>query len=203
MSGAGAQQPSPTPTRTATPSARQQQAQQQANEYIERLARNLGITPDRLREGLKQTALQEVDAALAAGRITQQQADRAKERINADEFFPFGPFRFGGPGMMGAKIGFGHASREELAQFLGITPEQLRQELPGKSLAQVAQAHGKTADQLKEFIISNAQQELAQAVAAGRITQQQADAALEALRNRVDDMINRVHRDGMGPRRSR
>lgn len=29
------------------------------------------------------------------------------------------------------------------AQAIGITPEELRQELPGKSLAQVAQAHGK------------------------------------------------------------
>jgi hypothetical protein len=29
------------------------------------------------------------------------------------------------------------------AQAIGITPEQLRQELPGKSLAEVAQAHGK------------------------------------------------------------
>src|ERR1051326_7097300 len=32
------------------------------------------------------------------------------------------------------------------AQAIGITPEQLHQELPGKSLAQVAEAHGKSAD---------------------------------------------------------
>ena len=30
------------------------------------------------------------------------------------------------------------------AQAIGITPEELHQELPGKSLAQVAEAHGKT-----------------------------------------------------------
>jgi hypothetical protein len=30
------------------------------------------------------------------------------------------------------------------AQSIGITPEQLRAELPGKSLAQVAEAHGKS-----------------------------------------------------------
>jgi hypothetical protein len=31
------------------------------------------------------------------------------------------------------------------AEAIGITPEQLHQELPGKSLAQVAEAHGKSA----------------------------------------------------------
>lgn len=201
VSSVGAQQPSPTPP----PSARQQQAQQRANDFIDRLARNLGVTPERLRDALRQTAIQGVDQALAEGRITQQQADRLKEQINAGAVMPFGPgFGFGRPGPFGeGRLGIPGFDKAALAQFLGITPEQLRQELPGKSLAQVAAAHGKTADQLKQFIISNAQQRLAQAVSAGRMTQQQADAALQALQNRVDEIINRIHGQGMGPRRGR
>jgi carboxylesterase type B len=197
------QQP-PSPTATATPNARQQQAQQRADEFIERLARNLGVTTDRLRDALKQTALEEIDRAQAEGRLTPEQAARARERINAGNLGGFG-FGFGvGPGgKHGMGLGIGRIAHEELAQFLGITPEQLRTELPGKSLAQVAQAHGKTVDQLKNFIIQNTQQELAQAVQQGRITQQQADQALQRLRERIDDIVNRVHGTRMGPRQGR
>jgi hypothetical protein len=37
----------------------------------------------------------------------------------------------------------GHEMFAIAAQAIGITPQQLRQELPGKSLAMVAEAHGK------------------------------------------------------------
>src|SRR5688572_29197921 len=71
--------PTPTARASATPNARQQQAQQRADEFLERLARNLGVTPERLRDALKQTALEEIDRAQAAGTLTPEQAARAKE----------------------------------------------------------------------------------------------------------------------------
>jgi hypothetical protein len=204
------QSATPTPTAragaSATPNARQQQAQQRADEFLERLARNLGVTPERLRDALKQTALEEIDRAQAAGTLTPEQAARAKERINSGNL---GGFGFGGPGLgrggPAGKHGMGITSlnRDQLAQFLGITAEQLRTELQGKSLAQVAQAHGKTVDQLKAFIIQNAEQQSAQAVQAGRITQQQATQMLERLRERIDDMVNRVHQERGRPGRGR
>ena len=169
-----------------------------ADDFINRLAQNLGVTPDRLREALKQTALQQVDAALAAGRLTPEEAQRARDRINSGDFPGFGP---GGPGGRGGGL---HISHEGIAEFLGITPQQLRTELQGKSLAQVAQAHGKTRDQLKQFIVSSAQTRLAEAVRTGRITQQQADRMLEALNRNLDQMIDRVHDTsgrGRGPGR--
>jgi len=196
------QQPTPTPT----PSARQQQAQQRAEEFIDRLARNLGITPDKLKDGLKQTALQEVDRAQAENRITAEQAQRLKDRINAGTVGPLGFGGIGGIGRIGAgKAGIGPfgVARDQLAQFLGITAQQLNDELNGKSLAQVAQAHGKTAEQLKQFIITNAEQRFAQAVKDGKMTQQQADRALQALKDHVDDLINGVRHAGRGPNRNR
>src|SRR5581483_11297697 len=147
----------------------------------------------------KQTALQEVDAALAAGRITAQQAQQARDRINSGEFggFGFGIGR-GGPGGPGGRGFF--AEKDQLAQFLGITEAQLQTELNGKSLAKVAQAHGKTRDQLIQFIITSAQQRLAADVQAGRITQQQADQRLAELRDRVAEMVDRVHQQGQRQR---
>lgn len=172
------------------PPAAQQRAQRM-DEFLNRLAQNLGVTPERLRDAIKQTALQEVDAAVARGELTAQQAQAIKDRINAGDLGPFGfgPGRgHGGPGPMAA-----HA---DIAQFLGITPEQLRAELNGQSLAQVAQAHGKSRDQLIQFLVSNAQQRLNEAVQAGRLTQQQADQRLADLQARIEQLVDRVHRPG-------
>ncbi len=202
----GEQAPSPTPT--ATPRAGQNNAdrEQRAQEFINRLAQNLGVSPDRLRDALKQTGLQEVDAALAAGRITAEQAQRAKDAINSGNLphiggFPGGGHR-GGPG--GGRGGdFGGVIRNHtdgVAQFLGITEEKLREELrSGKSLAEIAQANGKTAAQLKTFILTNAKTKLDQAVKDGKITQQMADRMYQELEQRVDDMITRTK----GPRTGR
>src|SRR5688500_4886563 len=76
-----AQSPTPTPSPSgspaASPSPARQAAQQRADQYLGRLAQNLGVTVDRLRADLQQTALQEVDAALQRGDITAQQAQQA------------------------------------------------------------------------------------------------------------------------------
>ena len=182
MAAVNAQQPSPSPSPPAA-------AQQRADDYLNRLAQNLGVTVDRLRAALQQTALQEVDAALQRGDITADQAQQARARINSGDVGRFG-FGFGrGGGDRGP--GFG-ASHEQIAQFLGVTAEQLRTELNGTSLAQVAQNHGRTRAQLVQFLTSAAQQQIAQAVQAGRLTQQQADQRLAGLQGHIEQLVDRV-----------
>jgi hypothetical protein len=184
MAAVNAQQPSPSPLPAAA-------AQQRADDYLNRLAQNLGVTVDRLRAALQQTALQEVDAALQRGDITAERAQQARDRINSGDFGRFG-VGIGRGGERGDRGGGLDASHEEIAQFLGVTAEQLRTELNGTSLAQVAQNHGRTRAQLVQFLVSSAQQEIAQAVQAGRLTQQQADQRLAELQSRVEQMVDRV-----------
>ena len=77
------------------------------------------------------------------------------------------------------------------ADYLGLTETQLRSELQGgKTLAQVAQAHGKTANGLIDALVANAKTRLDQAVAAGRLTQSQANEILSGLRDRIDNLVN-------------
>jgi hypothetical protein len=220
---AQAQTPTPTPTRTATATRpNQQEIEARITEHLNRLAQNLGVTPDKLRDALKQTALQEIDAAVQAGRMTQAQADRAREAINNGTAGGFGagpifggfgpggpggmrggPGGAGGPGGMFGGMRAGHLGDDKIATFLGITQDQLRQELrSGKSLAQVATAHGKSADQLKTFIVTSITQQVNDAVRAGTMTQAQADRILNGLSARVDEMINHVPGQG-GMRRGR
>lgn len=194
-----AQQPTPTPS-TATPSARQQERQAQADAYLTRLAQNLGVSVDQLKNALKQTALQEVDAAVTAGDLTAEQAQAIRERINSGSGAFFGP-GFGrggpgGPGGHGGRGGMASASHEEIATFLGITAEQLRTELNGKSLAQVAQAHGKTRDALIQFLVQQATTRINAEVTAGRLTQAQATERLGDLQTKIAEIVDRVHQQG-------
>ena len=186
-----AQTPTPTPTR-----------EQRAEEHLNRFAQNLGVDAARVKEAMKQTAIQHIDEALAAGRITAEQAQRAKDAINSGQFPGMGGFglkgghdggKHRGPGGPGGAGGMLKQAHESLATFLGVTPETLRSELQGKSLADVAAAHGKSADQLKAFITSEAEKKAQEAVTSGKLTQDQATRMLDVMKANLDQMITLVH----------
>src|SRR5436189_4603468 len=105
-----------------------------------------------------------VDAAVAAGRITKAEGDALKQRIAASDF----------PLLGGLHHGFGHVvfpAVEAAAGYIGITEALLRTELQGgKSLAQVATAHGKSVDGLVNALVAEAKSTLDAAGPAGRLT---------------------------------
>lgn len=176
----------------------QQAASSPMDDYIKKLAANLGIDEQKLRDALQTTSLQEIDAAVAAGKLTQAQADKIKEAINSGKIMMGGIGIHGGaggpggagPGIgdRGMHIGIGGA---DVATFLGITEEQLRTELQGgKTLAQVAAAHGKTRDQLKTYLTEQNSAHIDAAVTAGKMTADQAAKAKAAFAAAVDAMID-------------
>jgi hypothetical protein len=74
----------------------------------------------------------------------------------------------------------GHGLVQATATVTGLTVDQVRAELAaGKTLTEVAQANGKTADEVIASARATYKTRLDQAVAGGRITQAQADAALQ------------------------
>jgi hypothetical protein len=91
------------------------QARSQA--IVNDAAGTLGVDPAKLSDALKQALSNQVDAQVAAGKLTKEQGDAIKQRI-ADGTQPifggpgfggprghFGRFGFGGPG--GMRFGFG------------------------------------------------------------------------------------------------
>lgn len=173
--------------------------------FLSRVAAKLGIDTGTLETAVKSSATDQVNEQVQAGTLTQAQADQILQRIqNAPaDALGFGP-GFGpgghGPGDHGPG---GFADRDALAQFLGITTDQLDTELDATNatLASVAQAHGKTTDELKAFLTSEAKTRLDQDVAAGRITQSEADARLAQMTQNLDAMINNPRpagHDGFG-----
>lgn len=94
-----------------------------------------------------------------------------------------------------------HGHLDAVATYLGLTAAELRTQLQGgKTLAQVATAQGKSVDGLKAAIVVEAKEHLDEAVAAGRLTADQAKQMLERIQANVDAMVNRTGPpEGRGP----
>ena len=151
------------------------------------VADKLGVTTAQLENAYKEAALERLDAAVAAGRITEAEAAAIRERIKSGDFL--GPpglgFGFGvhvhGPGM--------HLSGA--AEYLGLTEAELHERLrDGQSLAEIAKAEGKSIDGLKQALLAGAKEQLDEAVQDGRITAAQRDEMLEKLEAGIDDIVN-------------
>jgi hypothetical protein len=78
------------------------------------------------------------------------------------------------------------------AQAIGITPQQLRTELPGRSLAQVAQAHGKNPADVATALKNAANQRIDAEVAAGELTADQAAQRKQMVDQHIDQAMNEV-----------
>ena len=101
---------------------------------------------------------------------------------------------------------------EAAATYLGLTRDELRERLEsGDTLAEIASAEGKTVDGLVQAMVDSAEEDIAAAVEAGRLTQEQGDEILADLPERLEDLVNGElpgpggppgHRWGAGPERA-
>jgi hypothetical protein len=151
-------------------------------------AKQLGVQPSDLSNALKKALEDRVDAAVAAGRLTKEQADELKSRIESGDVPLFGGFGFRGPGFF--HFGPFH-DLDAAASYLGLTASQLRSKLEsGETLAQVAKDQGKSVDGLVSALVDSAKKRLDDAVTAGRLTRQQEDQILSDLKLRITDFVN-------------
>jgi hypothetical protein len=82
---------------------------------------------------------------------------------------------------------------DEVSQLLGLTPEQIQeQRQAGQSLVQIAAAKNVTEDALIDAIMAEKQESIRELVAAGTITQAQADQRLALIQERVKLAVNRT-----------
>jgi predicted DNA-binding protein (UPF0251 family) len=161
---------------------------------IDDAAEQLGVEPGELSDALKQALENRVDEAVEAGRLTEEQGEELKERIDAGEVPLFGFGRHGlGPGH--GRPGYGHfghfGALETAASYLGLTQAELRSELAeGKTLAEVAEAEGKSVDGLVQAMVAEAEEKIDAAVEDGRLTEEQATELKEGLEERITALVN-------------
>lgn len=192
---AGAQAPTPTPTprpqATATPrpGGKAEELRQYLNNVLARAARKLGVDQARLIGALKDSAKEEIDELARAGRITQQQADRARQRIDQSEF---GFLRVVPPrpaAGLGFLLGRSHVI-STVASMTNQSPQEVMQQLrSGKSLKEIAEARGVSESALIDRLLEPLKNRLQQAVSSGRLTQQRADEMLARARQMAQRMV--------------
>jgi hypothetical protein len=146
-------------------------------------AKQLGVTPSALSAALKKALENRIDEAVAAGRLTKEQGDELKQRIESGDL----PLFFGPPG--GHVMHFGEL--DAAASYLGVTEAELRTQLEsGKTLAQVAKDRGKSVDGLIQALVDSATKRLDADVAAGRLTKAEEQQILSGLKQRITDFVN-------------
>ncbi len=163
------------------------------------VAARLGIAPEKLRQAFKDAIGARIDAAVQAGKLTPEQGAKLKERLaNANGL----GLRLRGrlaekhPALVRGIRARVHRVGP-VTKYLGITPQELRTELhAGKSLAQIATAHGKTVEGLVDAIVTPAKAHLDKAVANGHLTRQRADEILGRLTDAVEKAVQRVRAAG-------
>lgn len=172
--------------------ATQLNPKQESQAVVNDAAEQLGVQPSELTAALKQALENRVDAAVEAGRLTEEQGTQLKARIQAGEVPLVG---LGGPGFghHGGRHHFGHL--DAAASYLGMTEANLRTALEGgKTLAEVARDRGKSVDGLVTALMNAEKAELQAAVQAGRLTDAQRDSMLSGLKARITRLVN-----GQGP----
>jgi len=133
-----------------------------------------------------------IDALAKRLNISTQTLETAVTQARSDAGLPAGGQGFPGGGRGGrGPRGFGF-ELDAAATAIGITPEQLRTELPGKSLAQVAQAHGKNATDVATALKNAAHQRIDQAVTSGKLTADQANPQKQQADQRIDQFVNQT-----------
>jgi hypothetical protein len=147
---------------------------------LAKIAEKRGVSVEQLKADVAARLNARIDAALAAGKISAERAAALKQRISQGVLCK--------GGVVKVKLAR-HGALRAAARYLELSPQQLRAQLPGTSLAALAQKQGKSVDGLKAAMIAPAKTRLAKAVESGRITQARADQALERLAKLVDRLV--------------
>lgn len=182
------------------------EAKQREQTVLNTAAKELDVSPQALRDALKAGQAAQLDQAVKDGKLTREQADAIKQRMNQSGLVlggPGGPHGRGGPGGPGG----GREMLGDVAKALGLTEAKLHEQLEdGKTLAQIAKAQGKDLDDVKAAVRKAATARLDQAVEDGKITKAQRDDMLEHLDEHLDDFGERPfggpgrgHGPGMPP----
>ncbi len=160
---------------------------------VDDVAARLGVSADTLRGAVRDALDARVDAAVEAGKLTPDQGAKLKTRIaNAKGLglrLRKAIAKHRGAFMRGARV----KERGAAATYIGITRQELRTELrSGKSLAQIATAHGKSADGLVDAMLASAKGRLDKAAQNGRLTQQQEKQLLTRLTDVLQKAVERT-----------
>ena len=157
------------------------------------VATSLGVEQETLEQAIRDAQTSRVDAAEADGTLSDEQANRIRERIDAEQ----GPL-LAAPGRRGHHRGgrckgFGkRAALEAAAGALGVAASELKGLLPGSSIEAVAEDKGVAVSDATDAIITAWEAKIDQAVADEKITQERATTLKDTLSDRASSLVERT-----------
>ena len=148
---------------------------------VAKIAERRGVTVDQLQANVRARLLARIDVAEKAGRISSERAAALRQRVVSA----------GSLCDAAARVRTRIAAHRMLvlaARYLDLSRAELRAQLPGHSLADLAESHGKSASELEAAMVAPAKARLAKAVSDGKLTKARADALLA----RLEESANRL-----------
>jgi uncharacterized protein (DUF433 family) len=168
-----------------------------AGKTLAEIATEHGADPDAIAAEFLTDLQARLDQAVAAGHITQEQADKiiadAPERVETalntpHEDWPEIARR------VRLRVMARRAAVKRVMDASGLTPDEIIAELQaGKTLAEIATGHGADPDAIEAELVADLQARLDRAVAAGHITQEQADKIMAAAPERLHTFMTTPH----------
>jgi hypothetical protein len=166
-----------------------------ASDFLGDVAKRLGISQNKLEDAIQEATIARIDDAVAAGDITKAEGDALKERIRSGDVPPIlpgldGPSVEHGPVGLHAVGPFGPDFLDAAAAYLGMDEGDVREALrDGKSLADLADAKGKSVDELVQALRDELRHDADEAVADGALTQEQANRLVEKFSAGMDELV--------------
>lgn len=176
---------------------------EEAQAVIDDAAAQLGVEPSELSDALRQAYENRIDEALDEGRLSEEQAERLRERLESSEVPPLvglGGFGVHGLGFHGRGGGLGVL--EEAAAYLGMTQQDLREALRDSTLAEIAEERGKSVAGLVDVLVATQVKRIDEAVDEGKLSEEQAAEVKEGLEDRTEALVDgELRRPGAGGHR--
>jgi hypothetical protein len=188
-------------------STNKEDRQKTEQSILDDAAKRLNVTPEALRSALGAAEDAQLDQQVKDGKLTQEQADAIKKaRAQSGTVLGgpgvghgprgvrpgFGPGDGPGPGRPGLQFGLDikGGAIDAAANALGLSRDDLVSKLrDGQSIADVAKAQNKSLDNVKSAITDGVTKELDARVKDGKLTGDQRDKLLSALKAHIDDLV--------------
>ena len=196
VAATGAASPSPSPSQSPSPSPSSSSTQAYCNRFVGHIASNLGKSQDQVNKAISDALNQTLNDAVKNGDLTQKQADAIKARLGNGKVCAAGIEKgigaIGGIGRIGkvpqlnpgARMNVGGISLSEIASALGISQQELRQDLDsGKTLKDIAASKGMDEAAFRAKLAMVVKADLDKRVAAGNLTQNQEDMILQRIQS--------------------
>jgi hypothetical protein len=166
----------------------------QAGKTIAQIAEEKGVATSDIVAAVVATQQESLTSAVEAGTLTQAQADARLALVQANvEAMLDQTYIFSGDGRgfgMGG-FGAGEGMLAVVAEQLGIEPAALVTELQsGKTIAELAEANSVATDDIVAAVVAVHQERLDAAVAAGTLTQEEADAHIVLATSHIQSMLD-------------